>query len=130
MYLSRPIFFVVHIPAQLLQYLHGLNIEVLDFLKEQLSDFWLHILHCVTPIHQFCYSGAVLVSLAPSLELLCCVATPDLVPSAELTDLVGADLFNYLQMTLRMEIRDRGEQPDLGLLNLLQVSQEPDILQS
>ncbi|WGH00143.1 E4 ORF2 [Human mastadenovirus G] len=130
MYLSRPIFFNVTVPAQLLQYLHGLNIEVLDYLKQQLNDFWLHILHCVTPLHQFCYSGAVLLSLAPSIQLLCCIASPDLLPNAELTDLVGTDLFNFLQMAFRMEIRDRGQQPDLDLLNLLQVSQEPDILQS
>ena len=130
MYLSRPIFFNVIVPEQLLHYLHELNIEVLDFLKQQLNDFWLDILHCVTPLHQWCYSGAVLLSLAPSMQLLCCVATPDLFPSGELTALVGTDLFNFLQMTLRMEIRDRGLQPDLDLLNLLQVSQEPDILQS
>lgn len=130
MYLSRPIFFVVNIPPHLLQYLHGLNIEVLEFLKEQLNDFWLHILHLCTPLYQYCYSGAILQSLAPSLQLLCCVATPDLLPNAELTTLVGTDLFNFLQMALRMEIRDRGAQPDLDMLNLLQVFQEPDILQS
>nr|WUR07985.1 E4orf2 [Rhesus adenovirus 68]WUR08008.1 E4orf2 [Rhesus adenovirus 69] len=130
MYLSRPIFFNVEIPAHLLQYLHGLNIEVLEYLKEQLNDFWVHILLCVTEPHQFCYSGAFLLSLAPSLQLVCCVSAPDLLPNAELTALVATDLFNFLQMAFRMEIRDRGAQPDFDLLNLLQVFLEPDILQS
>ncbi|ALE30453.1 ORF2 [Simian adenovirus 19] len=130
MYQRQPVFVCVTVPAALRQYLHDLDIEVLDFLKRQLSDFWLHLLHCLTPPFQFCYNGAVLLSLAPSIQLLCCVATPEMTPDGELTALVCADLLNFLQLTLRVEIRDRGVHPDPDMLNLLQVSQELDILQA
>lgn len=89
----------------------------------------MHLLHCLTPPFNSCYSGALLVSLSPSLRVICCVAASDLPPNGELTALACADLWNYLQLTLRMEVRDRGVIPDPDMLNLLQVSQETDISQ-
>ena len=102
---------------------------MVDFLKTNMSEFLLHILHCVTPVFQAAYCGFTLTSLAPTLEMICCVASPELLPDSELTELICNDLDDFVQLMLRTEIRDRGFEPDVDLLNELQVTREPDLFQ-
>lgn len=129
MYLHHPVFVSVVVPQSLLFYLHEMEISVLDFVKSHMTEFWLHILHCITPVFQSSYCGFILTSLAPTLELMCSVASPELIPNSQLTELICEDLRDFLQLMLRMEIRDRGLEPDHALLNQLQVLREPDLLQ-
>ena len=129
MFLLRPIFISVVVPQPLMFYLNNMDISVVDFLKTNMSEFLLHILHCVTPVFQAAYCGFTLTSLAPTLEMICCVASPELLPDSELTELICNDLDDFVQLMLRTEIRDRGFEPDVDLLNELQVTREPDLFQ-
>ena len=129
MHLLRPVFVSVVVPEQLLAYLHDLDFSVVEFMQRHIGDFWLHILHCVTPPFQHCSCGYLLLRLAPSLESMCVVAAADLNPGGELTALVCDDLNDFLQLMLRMELRESGIDPNLGLLNQLQVIQELGIFQ-
>ena len=129
MYLLRPVFISVVVPEPLMFYLNNMDISVVDFLKTNMSEFLLHILHCVTPVLQAAYCGFTLTSLAPTLEMICCVASPELLPDSELTELICNDLDDFVQLMLRMEIRDRGFEPNVNLLNELQVTREPDLFQ-
>lgn len=129
MYLLRPVFVSVVVPQSLMLYLHHMGIEVVEFLKNHMSEYWLHILHCVIPVFQPAYCGFTLTSLAPSVEIMCSVAAHALLPHSELTDVICHDLGDFLQLMLRMEIRDRGGEPDFIILNQLQVTQEPDLFQ-
>ncbi|ALE30489.1 ORF2 [Simian adenovirus 17] len=130
MYLLRPVFVSVVVPEELMEYLHNLDFSVVEFMHRHLGDFWLHMLHCVTPPFQHCSCGFLLLRLTPSLEIMCVVTASDLIPGGELTALVCEDLNDFLQLMLRVELRESGIDPNISLLNRLQVVQETGIFQS
>lgn len=129
MFAHRPVWVSVTVPQALLDYLHDLNIDVLGFLRQECSYFWYHCMDYYTPPQQLCFWGATVVQLAPCLRVFCSVATAELQPGEENTALVVSDFAEYLQLSLRQKLRCRGVEPDLSRVNLLQVSQEAELLQ-
>ncbi|WOR02112.1 27 kDa protein [Human adenovirus 1] len=95
-----------------------------------LPDFLSSTLHFISPPMQQAYIGATLVSIAPSMRVIISVGSFVMVPGGEVAALVRADLHDYVQLALRRDLRDRGIFVNVPLLNLIQVCEEPEFLQS
>lgn len=127
MFERRPVFYSIVVPQSLLEYLHGCDVELYSFVVRVLPEFWRFQLLCLTPPFEHAYFGGSLVSLAPVFQVTCCVLAPELVPGGELASLLAFDLREVLLTALIVELRDRRAVPNLRLLHLLQVSQEPNL---
>ncbi|APG53822.1 E4 ORF2 [simian adenovirus 55] len=128
MFERRPVWFSVTVPQQLLRYLHDLNVDVLGFLREE-ADCFFHSLcdYCTGPC-AFAYIGGHLVSICPTLRVVFCIATPELEANDVMTAEACSDFSSHLQCMLRHRLRHAGIDPNLQLLNMLQVSQEQEFL--
>ncbi|AIK20579.1 E4 ORF2 [Simian adenovirus ch1] len=127
---QRPlVHYSVLFPESLRNYLHGLNFEVVAFLKEVLPEFWLLVMHYLTPPMRDVYVGATLTNMGSFVQVVCSVGTSELTPGGELSLLLASDLYECIQLALRCQLRDQGVEPNLNLLNLLQVFEDPDFFQ-
>ncbi len=127
---QRPlVHYSVLFPECLRNYLHDLNFEVVAFLKDVLPEFWLLVMHYLTPPMRDVYVGATLTNMGPFVQVVCSVGTPELVPGGELSLLLASDLHDFIQLALRCQLRDQGVEPNVNLLNLLQVFEDPDFFQ-
>ncbi|WEG80636.1 control protein E4orf2 [Human adenovirus 108] len=130
MFERKMVSFSVVVPELTCLYLHEHDYDVLAFLREALPDFLSSTLHFISPPMQQAYIGATLVSIAPSMRVIISVGSFVMVPGGEVAALVRADLHDYVQLALRRDLRDRGIFVNVTLLNLIQVCEEPEFLQS
>ncbi|WEG80605.1 28.6 kDa protein [Human adenovirus 1] len=130
MFERKMVSFSVVVPELTCLYLHEHDYDVLAFLREALPDFLSSTLHFISPPMQQAYIGATLVSIAPSMRVIISVGSFVMVPGGEVAALVRADLHDYVQLALRRDLRDRGIFVNVPLLNLIQVCEEPEFLQS
>ena len=98
-------------------------------IKEKLPRFITHLLEGITGDTKRAYSsmqflGASFGALKYSLTL----ASPTLSPGSELSAVVAEDLSDFLQLTLRRELRAEGRTSlNLVVLNTLQVVEQQDL---
>nr|WNA17612.1 E4-2 [Simian adenovirus GZ3-12] len=128
MFERRPVWFSVTVPQTLLCYLHELNFDLQSFLKHELQSFFRWFCDYCTGPTAFAHVGAHVVSICPTFRVIVAVGTPELESGDELAANCCSDLLEHLQCMLRMKLRDAGIEPNLAVLNLLQVSQEEDFL--
>ncbi len=130
MFERKIVCYSVLVPELTCNYLHEHDYDVLAFLREALPDFLTSTLHFISPPMQHAYIGATLVSIAPSMRVIISIGSLDLVPGGDLASLVRSDLSDYVQLALRRDLRDREIFVNIPVLNLIQVSEEPEFLQS
>ena len=105
------------------------NFSFIQFLQETLPDYISSNFDDITGGCQYAYSNLVFAGANwGGLRLYCTVASPAIVPGGLLAKQIGDNMREYLQLELREELRAKGMSIDDAILNLLQVTQEQDIL--
>ncbi|AAS10425.1 E4 ORF 2 [Simian adenovirus 23] len=109
---------------------HLEDFSFVDFLKNCLPDFLSSYLEDITGSSQHAYFNLTFGNAHwGGLRFICNVACPSLIPGGPMAKNFGDDMKEYLQLLLREELRDRGRDFDIPLVNLLQVNQEQNILE-
>lgn len=115
------------VPGVLVNYLEDFSIT--SMIRKELPRFVTHLLEGITGDTKRAYSsmqflGANYGALRYSLTL----ASPTLSPGSELAAVVSEDLNDFLQLTLRRELRAEGRTSlNLAILNTLQVVEQQDL---
>lgn len=123
----RGVSYHIVVPGVLVTYLEDFSIT--QMIKEHLPRFITHLLEGITGDTKRAYSsmqflGANYGALRYSLTL----ASPTLSPGSELSAVVAEDLSDFLQLTLRRELRAEGRTSlNLVVLNTLQVVEQQDL---
>ncbi len=130
MFERKIVHFSVVVPELTCIYLHEHGYDVLAFLRDCLPDFLTQTVHFLSPPMQYAYLGAVLVSIAPNMRIIISIGSVELVPGGEMSSLIRSDLWDYIMLALRRDLRERNIDVNVPLLNLIQVSEEPEFLQS
>lgn len=128
MFERRPVWFSVTVPQQLLRYLHELNVDVLGFLRTEAACFFHSLCDYCTPPCAYAYFGGYVISICPTVRIIFTACTPELEADDVMTAEACSDLSSHLQCMLRHNLREHGIDPDINLLNTLQVSQEQEFL--
>lgn len=124
----RAVSYHIVVPGALVTYLEDFSITAM--IKEHLPRFITHLLEGITGDTKRAYSsvqflGAIFGALKYSITL----ASPTLSPGSDLASVVAEDLSDFLQLTLRRELRAEGRNSlNLVVLNTLQVVEQPDLL--
>lgn len=109
---------------------HLEDFSFVDFLRDCLPNFLSSNLEDITGANQHAYFSLTFGNAHwGGLRFICAVASPSLIPGGPMAKNFGEDMNEYLQLLLREELRDRGRDIDIPLVNLLQVNQEQDLLQ-
>ncbi|AGV32789.1 E4 control protein orf2 [Human mastadenovirus B] len=108
---------------------HLAEFSFINFIRETLPDYVSSTLDDITGGSQYAYCNLTFAgSHWGGLRLFCTVASPALIPGGPMAKQFGDDLKEFLQLELREELRANGMSFDVAILNLLQVTQEQDIL--
>lgn len=124
----RAVSYHIVVPGALVTYLEDFSITAM--IREHLPRFITHVLEGITGDTKRAYSsvqflGANFGALKYSVTL----ASPTLSPGSDLASVVAEDLSDFLQLTLRRELRAEGRNSlNLVVLNTLQVVEQPDLL--
>ncbi|BAH18911.1 ORF2 protein [Human adenovirus 54] len=123
----RGVSYHIVVPGVLVTYLQDFSIT--KMIKEKLPGFITYILEGITGDTKRAYSsmqflGASFGALKYSLTL----ASPTLSPGSELSAVVAQDLSDFLQLTLRRQLRAEGRTLlNFVVLNTLQVVEQQDL---
>lgn len=123
-----PVTYSIVIPEALNVHLD--DFSFVQFLKDCLPDFLSSNLEDITGASQHAYFNLTFGNAHwGGLRFVCTVASPSLIPGGPMAKNFGEDMKDYLQLLLREELRDRGRDFDIPIVNLLQVNEEQDLLQ-
>ncbi|AEK98474.1 E4 ORF2 [Titi monkey adenovirus ECC-2011] len=123
----RPLWCLLQAPAPLVSYLEGRGFDLLRLLKQEFELFWRCFLD-MRGERQNVYVGVHVLQREPELRLLCCVGTQELDSGTPETQAVLEDLLDALKQQITWQAHlEQITVPD-GLLDLLQVSEEPEAL--
>lgn len=123
----RGVCYHVVVPGALVNYLEEFSFTSL--IRDHLPGFITHLLEELTNDTSRAYSSVQFMGAHyGSLKYSIWLGSPTLRPCSELSAVVAEDLNDFLQLTLRRELRAQGRQLNLFILNTLQVIEQPDLL--
>lgn len=124
----RGVSYHIVVPGALVTYLEDFSITAM--IKEHLPRFITHLLEGITGDTKRAYSSVQFLGASFGvLKYSITLASPTLSPGSDLASVVAEDLSDFLQLTLRRELRAEGRNSlNLVVLNTLQVVEQPDLL--
>ncbi|AEV92985.1 14.4kDa protein [Human adenovirus 29] len=124
----RAVSYHIVVPGALVTYLEDFSITAM--IREHLPRFITHLLEGITGDTKRAYSSVQFLGASfGALKYSITLASPTLSPGSELASVVAEDLSDFLQLTLRRELRAEGRNSlNLVVLNMLQVVEQPDLL--
>ncbi len=124
----RAVSYHIVVPGALVTYLEDFSITAM--IKEHLPRFITHLLEGITGDTKRAYSSVQFLGASfGALKYSITLASPTLSPGSDLASVVAEDLSDFLQLTLRRELRAEGRNSlNLVVLNTLQVVEQPDLL--
>ena len=124
----RGVSYHIVVPGALVTYLEDFSITAM--IKEHLPRFITHLLEGITGDTKRAYSSVQFLGASfGALKYSITLASPTLSPGSDLASVVAEDLSDFLQLTLRRELRAEGRNSlNLVVLNMLQVVEQPDLL--
>ena len=124
----RAVSYHIVVPGALVTYLEDFSIT--GMIREHLPRFITHLLEEITGDTKRAYSSVQFLGASfGALKYSITLASPTLSPGSDLASVVAEDLSDFLQLTLRRELRAEGRNSlNLVVLNTLQVLEQPDLL--
>lgn len=124
----RAVSYHIVVPGSLVTYLEDFSITAM--IREHLPRFITHLLEGITGDTKRAYSSVQFLGASfGALKYSITLASPTLSPGSDLASVVAEDLSDFLQLTLRRELRAEGRNSlNLVVLNTLQVLEQPDLL--
>lgn len=124
----RAVSYHIVVPGALVTYLEDFSFTAM--IREHLPRFITHLLEGITGDTKRAYSSVQFLGASfGALKYSITLGSPTLSPGSELASVVAEDLSDFLQLTLRRELRAEGRNSlNLVVLNTLQVVEQPDLL--
>lgn len=123
----RGVCYHIVVPGALVNYLEDFSFTRL--VRDHLPGFITHLLEDLTNDTNRAYSSVQFMGAHyGALRYSVWLASPTLRPCSELSAVVAEDLSDFLQLTLRRELRAEGRNLNLFILNTLQVIEQTDLL--